>query len=896
MEDYRVAISSYPTSGRANPAPSYPAGGLTCLGLAGEPVGQATNATRTKTTGGKQGPGGIEVPATVLCKDAGEGAQVTATAAGGGEKALDTASNPCLLPQRNKRKGEELTPPEAKQVSDGELFQPTKLREKPERNPREHSRWADLVFTTDEETSEMAPSEEEAVDRERVGLRPQGKKRRKAAHRLVHPEDNSVAGSEASTLGPGTSKGEGYAPLPKTPLPVSKEKKAALPDEGSPEGVGLAKYQAMTAADLGSQIRAWLEEMDGIRFRCKNIQGQLSGGIKKRVAWAIKALSPLIAKAQSAGDPVILQARNKELEAQRSAAAQERDEARRELAEGRGAENTTGQLGKEARTRALTPLDVTVTAALSKDATTSQPTPATGSTSDSGLYLTDAELGLLPASARAREEALERQCTAIGEVWKELRRMSSQIQRLEGGSRVEPPQPQNSQNPPGTTGYASTVQDAQKEGPSDLKAVAPQSGVDEAPWTTVTGGGRARKLPKKRKEEENILKTTTEALQRASDLTEIPQEGGVPNSNGTRSAGSRKPPRTAAIANTGVAQEVPYGDILRKVREKLAQNNVEIPRTRVRRAANGGVLLEISGPDKTKKADELASCLGKAVREECGDRVYVTRPTMKAELRIRGLDDSATMEEVRVTLAKEGECRPEDVKVGPLRRMANDLHSAWVQCPLEAATKVADKGRLRIGWTSARVDLLDARPKQCYRCWSFGHISAASRTPEHRSEACYRYEWGLGNARLRGSGVGGLQLRPVKMTRFLQCNLNHSQRAQDLLSQYVVEAGVDVCLISEPHGIPDSPHWLSSEDKRAAITWRPQSLQQRCCLIKKAQGYVAARYGEVIVISAYISPNIRMEEFRGYLNDLDQAVRSVGDGRGVLLGGDFNARSPAWDH
>lgn len=71
--------------------------------------------------------------------------------------------------------------------------------------------------------------------------------------------------------------------------------------------------------------------------------------------------------------------------------------------------------------------------------------------------------------------------------------------------------------------------------------------------------------------------------------------------------------------------------------------------------------------------------------------------------------------------------------------MANGLFSVWVQCPLRAANKVAQKKRIKIGWTVARVELLMARPTQCYRCWQYGHLRHDCKAQVDRSRCCYRY-------------------------------------------------------------------------------------------------------------------------------------------------------------
>lgn len=65
-----------------------------------------------------------------------------------------------------------------------------------------------------------------------------------------------------------------------------------------------------------------------------------------------------------------------------------------------------------------------------------------------------------------------------------------------------------------------------------------------------------------------------------------------------------------------------------------------------------------------------------------------------------------------------GECTASEVKVGPIRKMTNGLGVVWAQCPLAAAIKASATGKLKIGWSVAKIQLLQARPTQCYRLWT----------------------------------------------------------------------------------------------------------------------------------------------------------------------------------
>ena len=93
-----------------------------------------------------------------------------------------------------------------------------------------------------------------------------------------------------------------------------------------------------------------------------------------------------------------------------------------------------------------------------------------------------------------------------------------------------------------------------------------------------------------------------------------------------------------------------------------------------------GVLVESPGQESAAKADDLAAKLRKVFPEE-GD-VRISRPVKRAEVRICGLDESIQPGEVKETIAAEGGCNSEEVKVGEIkRRSPRSLGVAWIQCP-----------------------------------------------------------------------------------------------------------------------------------------------------------------------------------------------------------------------
>lgn len=116
----------------------------------------------------------------------------------------------------------------------------------------------------------------------------------------------------------------------------------------------------------------------------------------------------------------------------------------------------------------------------------------------------------------------------------------------------------------------------------------------------------------------------------------------------------------------------------------------------------------------------------------------VARPTVKGEIRLTGLDDSTTEDETRSVLAETDGCSPEDITTGPVRPMRNGMGTIWAQGPLTAMLQSAALEKIKVGWTVARIELLRARPMQCFRCRGYGHVRSGCQAENDRSNMCYR--------------------------------------------------------------------------------------------------------------------------------------------------------------
>lgn len=133
--------------------------------------------------------------------------------------------------------------------------------------------------------------------------------------------------------------------------------------------------------------------------------------------------------------------------------------------------------------------------------------------------------------------------------------------------------------------------------------------------------------------------------------------------------GRRRPPRSAAVTITVSAENSSYAAVLKKARENIPLAEMGIENSRIRRTVNGGRIIEIPGLDAAEKTDKLAERL----RSVLGAEAVIARPSIKGELRILGLDDTVTTEEVISVISDLGKCSISEVKVGVIRPLSSGL-------------------------------------------------------------------------------------------------------------------------------------------------------------------------------------------------------------------------------
>jgi len=205
---------------------------------------------------------------------------------------------------------------------------------------------------------------------------------------------------------------------------------------------------------------------------------------------------------------------------------------------------------------------------------------------------------------------------------------------------------------------ASVVDPSKRDAPriiSDVQLVPPcivfsrdfanpnwtEEASDLEPWTEVTT-----------RRKKKSVKLETPANSETGLVSMTVDKSNTNNRQRPQLAGNvrRRPPKNAAVTIKVGSDGPSYAEIIKRAREGVDLKQLGIQNPRMRRAANGGVLIEISGPERTVKADSLAIRL----REVIGGDATVSRPTVKADIRVSSFNDSVIKDELIAVVTDVG--------------------------------------------------------------------------------------------------------------------------------------------------------------------------------------------------------------------------------------------------
>ncbi|KAL0098350.1 hypothetical protein PUN28_020933 [Cardiocondyla obscurior] len=149
-------------------------------------------------------------------------------------------------------------------------------------------------------------------------------------------------------------------------------------------------------------------------------------------------------------------------------------------------------------------------------------------------------------------------------------------------------------------------------------------------------------------------------------------------------------------------------------KDRIDLKKLGIDSLRPKRGITGSIIYEIKGDNHNEKAKVLAKELSTALASVQQDDV------------------------INAVLTSFETCRQEDLKLGEIRRSYNGLYTTVLKCPVAVANQLIEKKRIQIGWVSARIEALPARPLQCFRCLQKGHVRENCNSPIDRSNSCFR--------------------------------------------------------------------------------------------------------------------------------------------------------------
>jgi hypothetical protein len=197
----------------------------------------------------------------------------------------------------------------------------------------------------------------------------------------------------------------------------------------------------------------------------------------------------------------------------------------------------------------------------------------------------------------------------------------------------------------------------------------------------------------------------------------------------------KKIPKNAAVVITCINEDFTYAKTLKEASEKISLDELGIEKIVPRRAITGALILEIPGENTNEKAMRLETKLKELFNST---EVSITRPIKKAELKIYGLEDSVTPEDIIEVISREGNCSPRDIKCSNIKETRSGLGAAWLQYPVVTKVNLTKIGQINIGWLTAGIELLRRRPLQYYRCLAVGHPYQKCTSNIDRRNLCYK--------------------------------------------------------------------------------------------------------------------------------------------------------------
>lgn len=263
-------------------------------------------------------------------------------------------------------------------------------------------------------------------------------------------------------------------------------------------------------------------------------------------------------------------------------------------------------------------------------------------------------------------------------------------------------------------------------GDAGLTTVAPHS------WTEVVKKGRKQKLSAPQVERSKPEKPTP-----------------------TRTRGRARP--SAILVDIGGAE---FPELVSKIRAGVNQEITGDSVVGMRQAKSGGLLIEVRGDHNHIEAVRAE------VARSAGPEVSVKSLQQRALVEILDLDQWTGSDEVNQAVVNAASIGQDGIKVVSLRKRFGGTQLALVSLPQEAARRLTNAGRLRIGMVSCRVRPTDTKVR-CFRCLTFGHMSDKCGGPD-RTTCCRR----CGEDGHKAAACSATELAVRAFTRVVQASIS----------------------------------------------------------------------------------------------------------------------------
>ncbi|CAI6376222.1 unnamed protein product [Macrosiphum euphorbiae] len=189
----------------------------------------------------------------------------------------------------------------------------------------------------------------------------------------------------------------------------------------------------------------------------------------------------------------------------------------------------------------------------------------------------------------------------------------------------------------------------------------------------------------------------------------------------------KRTPKTEAVTISAPREGETYASVMKRVTQEVNLRELGVEVITTRKTKSGAVLLEVGNSEEAGK-------LADRMRQVIGEDATVGRPTRSTPILI--LDVPNWIEEAEVISqlvnfdSSFGDCQ--------IRISDNQgSRTAFCRIPMKVASKVADAGRIRIGWAMCRAKLLERKDRVCYKCQGTGHVAAACNS-EAKPKACFK--------------------------------------------------------------------------------------------------------------------------------------------------------------